>query len=497
MTWRVISADTHPVSGAFTFSVGPRQANVSGLATKLLSSANGSKTVGVLYGTERFVLFSSLIALFGGAAFIALVWPAGRRSRRARRIVWTAWAVAFGITVFGFAIEGIYAAGFPLRELFSSTVLSDTLHERYGETAVARIALLVLALPLLRILVPGRHEDDAAPAKPPLWWFGAGAVIALATLFTVTLASHGATGRWTGLALPDDVLHLSAVSLWFGGLLMLTAAVLPNATVDTLVETLPRYSNLALGAVIAIFVTGTFQAIRQVGTIHALTSTTYGHLLMVKITAFTVLIIVAAFSREIVDRTYEPIREATNPKRQLATVGASGGTALDETTDEEPAFQPFFDPADETTIRRLAQTVRIEVAIAVIVLIITALLVDSRPAYQVANAPQILTMKSPATEQPVVWFNLVIQPAASGTNQIHVTTETPQGGIANPLQLTMELSNPKHDIGPLQVPLSRLGPGHYQTFATEIPFAGTWQVTLTALVTQIDEAIAIHNVHIH
>ena len=148
VTWRVISADTHPVSGAFTFSVGPRQTNVSGLATKLLSSANGSKTVGVLYGTERFVLFSSLIALFGGAAFIALVWPAGRRSRRARRIVWTAWAVALGITVFGFAIEGIYAAGFPLRELFSSTVLSDTLHERYGETAVARIVLLVLIFPL-------------------------------------------------------------------------------------------------------------------------------------------------------------------------------------------------------------------------------------------------------------------------------------------------------------------------------------------------------------
>ena len=129
-------------------------------------------------------------------------------------------------------------------------------------------------------------------------------------------------------------------------------------------------------------------------------------------------------------------------------------------------------------------------------LIITVLLVDSRPAYQVANAPQILTIKSPTTETPVVWFNLVVQPAASGTNQIHVTTETPQGGIANPLQLTMELSNPKHDIGPLQVPSpTRTGP--LLAFATEIPFAGTWQVTLTALMTQIDEAIATHNISIH
>jgi copper transport protein len=500
VTWRVISADTHPVSGAFTFSVGPRQANVGGLATKLLSSANGSKTVGVLYGTERFVLLSSLIALFGGAAFIALVWPAGRRSRRGRRIVWTAWAVALGITIFGFAIEGIYAAGFPLRELLSSTVLSDTLHQRYGETAVARIALLLLILPLLRTLVPPGHHrpgSEVAEKKPPAWWFAAGALLSLATLFTVTLASHGSTGRWTGLALPDDVLHLSAVSLWFGGLLMLTAAVLPNATVDTLVETLPRYSNLALGAVIAIFVTGTFQAVRQVGTIHALTSTTYGHLLIVKVSAFTVLVIVAAFSREIVDRTYEPIREAANRKRQLVTVGAPEDPATHETNETESPARPFFDPGDQTTIRRLAQTVRIEVAIAVIVLIITALLVDARPAYQVANAPQILTMKSPATEPPVVWFNLVIQPAASGVNQVHVTTETPEGGVANPLQVTMELSNPKHDIGPLPVHLTRLGPGHYVVYATEFPFAGTWQVTLTALMTQFDEAAATHNVHIH
>ncbi|MGO9874604.1 MAG: copper resistance CopC/CopD family protein [Acidimicrobiia bacterium] len=495
VTWRVISADTHPVSGAFTFTVGTHQQNVSSLATKLLSSANGSKTVGVLYGTERFVLFSSLIALLGGAAFVALVWPTGRRSRRAARILWTAWAVAMGITLFGFAIEGIYAAGFPLREIFSATVLSDTLHERYGETAVARAAALLLALPLLGVLVSRKNDGDDRPVgSPPSWWLAGATIVSLATLATVTFASHGTTGRWTGLALPDDVLHLSAVSLWFGGLLMLTAAVLPDATTDTLIQVLPRYSNLAFVAVIAIFATGTFQALRQVGTLHALTSTTYGHLLIAKVTAFSVMIVVAAFSREIVDRTYEPQREALRTRAKLVTVAGPDGPTRDGTTEPEP--HAFFDPADKVTIRRLRQTVRIEVGIAVVILIFTALLVDARPAYQVANGPQILTIKSPAAEPPVVWFNLVIQPAASGTNQIHVSTETPEGSIANPLQLTMELSNPKHDIGPLQVPLSRLGPGHYLAYAIEIPFSGTWQVSITALMTQIDEAIGTHNVYI-
>ena len=72
VTWRVISADTHPVGGAFTFTVGTQKQNVSKLASHLLSSANGSKIVGVLYGIERFLLFASLIALIGGAAFVAL-----------------------------------------------------------------------------------------------------------------------------------------------------------------------------------------------------------------------------------------------------------------------------------------------------------------------------------------------------------------------------------------------------------------------------------------
>ena len=207
VTWRVISADTHPVSGAFTFSVGARQQNVSKLATKLLSSANGSKTVGVLYGAERFLLFASLIALVGGTTFVALVWPAGRRSRRAAQILWTAWGIALGVTLVGFAIEGIYAAAYPLSKLLDPTVLHDTFHGRFGETAVARVLCLLAAWPLLRLFLrrPG-PGDDTTPL--PRWWTTAAVVVGLATIVTVTLASHATTGRWTGLAIPADILHV-------------------------------------------------------------------------------------------------------------------------------------------------------------------------------------------------------------------------------------------------------------------------------------------------
>jgi hypothetical protein len=77
-----------------------------------------------------------------------------------------------------------------------------------------------------------------------------------------------------------------------------------------------------------------------------------------------------------------------------------------------------------------------------------------------------LTLKSSAAEPPVVWFNLVVEPAKSGENQIHLSTETPEGGIAKPMQVTMELTNASHNVGPLQVCLVRLAPATTSCTAT-------------------------------
>ena len=126
----------------------------------------------------------------------------------------------------------------------------------------------------------------------------------------------------------------------------------------------------------------------------------------------------------------------------------------------------------------------------------TAFLVDTRPAYEVTTGPQILTLKSSPTQPPVVWFNLVVEPAKSGDNQIHLSTETPQGGVAKPLQITMELANASHNVGPLQVRVVRIAPGHYIQYNYNFPFPGTWQVTIKALMTPIDESIATGNITI-
>src|SRR5207245_1176958 len=159
--------------------------------------------------------------LVGAAAFLFLVWPAGRESKGAARLVWAGWIGAVVATIVGIALDGAYAAALPLGDAVKPSVISDVLDTRFGRVWLLRLVLLVVVL---------RRK------------------------------------------------HL-----------------------DELREVVPRYSRLALAAISVIIVSGAFQAWRQLGSLSNLRDTDYGKLLTAKLLAFGVLIITAAFSREIVN----------------------------------------------------------------------------------------------------------------------------------------------------------------------------------------------------
>ena len=106
--------------------------------------------------------------------FLVVVWPRGREDRRAAWVVWAGWISVAVTTVLGIALEGVYAAGLPLSKVFDPTVFRDVLDTRYGKVALVRLALLVVAFPLLRMLL---HRRDGEPRAhcPPWWMVAAGA----------------------------------------------------------------------------------------------------------------------------------------------------------------------------------------------------------------------------------------------------------------------------------------------------------------------------------
>jgi len=458
VTWRVTSADAHPVHGAFTFQVGDiATGDSSALARQLLAADDGSSVVGALYAVSRFLVFLCLLVLVGASAFCLIAWPDGFAVDRVRRLLWSTWAVAVGATVLSVGAQGAFAGALPLADVFDPTVVSSVLDTRFGRVALARLVLLTLAGAAL--FASGRREDPgASPGRGVRVALG---LLGLALLLTPGLGGHAATGDLVPVAVLADLAHLGAAALWLGGLVVLVGVVLPRRDPDELARVVPRFSALAFAAVVALVVTGAFQSWRQVGSLDALTSTTYGRLLTVKLALFVVMVGFGYLGRRWVQRGY-----------------------VAPTADEDPVDE-------EAVVSGYRRSIRVETAIGVAILAVTALLVNAQPARSALAQPF-----STELEAEDLLIDLTIDPAKAGATEVHAYTLSPQGAVEDVADLSVELTLPSEDIGPLDVPLQRAGPGHFSAYDFDLPIAGEWQIDVTALVDEFTEVTATDTVEV-
>jgi copper transport protein len=497
VTWRVISADSHPVSGAFTFQVGAGApaGNLQSLTERLLANQGGDNTVGFLYAVARFTVFASLALLVGAAAFLVLVWPRGRESKGAARLVWAGWVGAFVATVAGIALDGTYAAALPLRDAFDPSVVGDVLGTRFGRVWLLRLVLLVIALPLLRLLV---NRRPVVEYPLPRWWRPVAALVGVGLVLTPGLSGHAGSGDLVPFALTADAIHIGAVSLWLGGLAVLVTLVLRRKDVDELRSVVPRFSQLALAAVCVIIATGAFQAWRQLGSLSNFRDTDYGKLLAAKLLAFGALIITAAFSREIVNRRFAARRPAPVPQPRVPVT--AGGSPLPPDEVHTGGGDGDDDEMDDAEIdhweaRNLRRHVALEVVIAVIILSIASLLVNAAPAVSVNESGATgVTLR---TDRMVVDVTAI--PGPPGRNELHLTAFSPQGGpLALPAvggldqvgEFEVSASLPSRGIAPIQIPVRRISPGHYIGPGVSLPIPGDWTLTVRALLSETDQVAA-------
>jgi copper transport protein len=478
VTWRVTSADTHPVAGAFTFQIG-NAGNASSpaarnLAQRLLAQQGGDPVVGAAYGVTRWLVFAGLALLLGAAVFTLAVWPGARSSRRARRLVIGGWLALVGGTVAGLFLYGPYAAGLGLGDVTRLSLLGHTVGIRFGQVAIGRLVLLVLAVPVLyAATVPSdRLGRRLARGAGPL-----GVVLAVALAATPGYAGHAVTGRWVTWAVVADTLHVLAVSVWLGGLVVLVAVLLPGRDLAGLRDALPRWSRLAAGCLAVIVASGTFQAWRQVGTLGALRSTDYGRLLIVKVILFAGMVVLASFSRDIVLHLFPGTQLGATRRVPVVAGGAD---------DAAPGDDPHASDEDRS-LRVLRRSVWVEIAVGAAVLAVTALLVNAPPARSDAATGTTANLVETTLKSSSLWVNVVFTPGKTGANDLHVSVLRPNGKpeTVQDLRLTLDLAARK--IPPLVVPLSPLGTGHYLASGFTIPLSGTWRVTARPLLSQFDE----------
>jgi len=541
VAWHVISADSHPVSGAFSFSIGaPSKTSVN--PTAIVTRA--STFQGVAYGVARWAAYLSFALLAGTIVFLALCWPRGAATRGSFRMIVIGWTTLVASSVAQLLLQGVYASGLPLSRIFDPSVIQSTTATRFGTTVEVRLLILAVLAPAVTIGVQ-RLADARFGARMRS--------AALALLGTMGLAStwaatgHASTGIQVPLSVVSDILHLSAMAVWLGGLAMLVLVVLraPQKPKQA-AAAVNRFSTVALTCVCVMIGTGTYQAWRDVGSLHVLLDDTYGRLILIKIAGLLLLIGLGYYARQQI---------ASGLNASLATAGAStavaaaketGGTitANVETANaktaiaepelaaesvKEPAAvsqgsagappsrpagrpgrQPGMnkpgrrtarvggvplpsDPGARTlaTLSKLRRSVAAETAIALIVLAATAIVVNSVPgrgANGLSTQPGSTDVSVPFNTGTASGTVLVlVEPGKVGPNQTHLLIENTKGEPYSPVEVTVAYSLPARKIGPIDSKVIINGPGHYVDQPTALTVPGQWQVAITIRSDDFDE----------
>ncbi|MEV2228357.1 copper resistance protein CopC [Streptomyces phaeochromogenes] len=293
VTYQVVSADSHPVSGAFTFSIGaPSTTSVS-----VSDQEAGGGVVGWLYGFARYLSYAGFILLVGGAAFVLACWQRGTGERSVQRLVVSGWLSLTGATLAMLLLRGSYTGTGKVGDIFDLGLLSDVLQTKTGAALVSRLLLLAAGALFIAVLFGAyeKREDDEEKGDLTFGLAIGGFVVAAGLAATWAMAEHASTGIQTGISMPVDVLHLLAVAVWLGGLSTLLVALYRAPSIEP--AAVRRFSRIAFGSVAVLAATGIYQSWRQLGSWSAFTGTSYGQLLLVKIGLVVVLVGIAWISR--------------------------------------------------------------------------------------------------------------------------------------------------------------------------------------------------------
>jgi copper transport protein len=495
-TYRVVSADGHIVSGGFVFSVGAGGAAPGETVAQLLGGQKTGKPTEVVFAGARAVQYAAIAIGVGSLAFLLMVWLGALRTVAGAGRAWQEASAAFTmrlrrLTIAGSLagaltaliavdLEAAEAAGVSGWSALRPHLMREVLDTRFGTAwtaaAAAWLALGVLAsvglayaarrAPVLRPASVGATGLAMPSRLHPV--LTAALIPAAFLLLVPALSGHGATQKPVGILFPSITAHVTAMTLWLGGLVALIAAV-PVATrrldgadrTRLLAAVLTRFSTVALAAVAMLLATGVLQGYEEVRHLSLLTSTGFGRAVLIKFCLLLVLIGLGAINR----------RRNVPRMQQLAQSGATPGAA-------------------GVVLRR---TLRTEVALIAVVLIVTGALASYAPALTKGTGP-FSTTTTIGPEQ----LQMTVDPARVGANQMHLYLISPKTGaqFTGVQQVTVQASQPAKSIGPLTLRTDHTGPGHYTVTGALLNVPGTWTVRITARVSEFNEYVKTVKVQI-
>lgn len=471
VTYRVVSADSHPISGAFSFVVGDGELVPADAA----AGAGGTDPlVAAALPAARWLGFAGLSLGLGVPVLLLAAWPAGWASARLRRMVTGGLAAVAVGALLGLLLQGPYAAGSGVASLADPALLQATLTSANGVTHLLRIVLAAGVLLLLRSV----WRRGAAPSRSQVV---PGAALAVGLVLTVAAVGHPVAGPLPGLAVAAAAVHVAAMVVWIGGLAGLLGGVLrEEAPADDLARALPPFSRLAAGSVTALVVTGVVQSVREVGSPAALVTTSYGWLLLAKLALVLLLLAAAGVSRVWVQQHLGVRRSRPAPRRRVTAHAFAASEEPDPVVTSAAGARAEVQAAAAAAERpALRRSVLVELGVGLVVLGLSAVLVGTPPARAEVARPVDVTLPVQTAAGESGSVQVSVDPAATGPNTLHVYLLDEQGQFTQPVDIRVTLTQPAQQIGPIDVALEPAGPGHYVGDGMAVPSAGTWTLAVT------------------
>ena len=429
-TYRVLSADGHPVSGSILFGVGN-----GALDRSAQPSSTGDRLWEIIGGISRFIMYLAALVAAGVAFFLAFIHD--RAEDRWRIVPFVrigsilALLSAIGIVMSQAALLTGKGAG----AVTDSTVLRDVLNQNLGWS----LALLMIGLAAV-------HLSTDIPKKVVSQSLAVYGGLAVTVSFAVW--GHATELSPTAISLAADAIHATAAALWLGGLvgLVMVLSVRTPETVRATAGIIGRFSRMAFWSVIALTLAGLTLTITGSGaSLNSILTTTWGQLVLAKIGLTLIVVLIAAWNR----RTLVP--SLTSPTENTGELAVRWATLL--------------------------RTIRAEAVLLVAVVALTAIVVNVPPARTavVAKADRVDITQRVDTGN----VQLSVDPAIVGPNTVAVRYTDGTGqpiNVAN--SMSIEFSQPSAGLEPItrQVPASE--PGVFVIQGNELSIPGTWTITI-------------------
>jgi copper transport protein len=413
--WRIASLDSHPVQGSFSFQIGNASADVSAIRNGQLLERHG---LARLFDVIRWITYLGIVLLIGGIGLLQAV-RTDRLSPRSTLALMGGWAFAALGTLEGLIAYGPHISGYKIYKAVDLSLLSETLTTQYGKMQLARLVLLGVIGALITVI----------QFRGTWWWKLCVWASLVGVTLTLSLAGHPVATNPVALSVGLDMLHMLAVSLWVGPLLIIVYdrnMWLANDE-STSAPSLQWFSRTAGFAVPVIVLTGTLQAWLMLDGFGQILDSRYGRTLIVKVCLVIVLIALGAVSRLAMQRKQSD---------------------------------------------SLRQSMGIEVLFGLIILALTSTLVAMPPKGEIEPAPLSSTIF-----QGQMIVELSLTSARVGQSEVHVVIARADGTFVQISAVTARMSMPSRNIPNGPIVLAETGSNHFSG-VTEFAFAGEWVVEM-------------------